>query len=497
MYILSKEEIFSAERFTIEKIKVKEEILMEIAGQKMADEICKMFDVNKKIIVFCGVGNNGGDGFVVARKLKSFGFFVKVFIVGDLNKFKKSAYLNYLICKNLNIDILNNKNYVKYYLDSVDIVVDAIFGVGFKGELKFPFNEIIRKINISKAKVISLDVPSGVYANENIPAKGAVKADVTLTVSFLKQSYVLYPSKLYYGKTIVLDAGIFLDKYNLNNFKRSWSHKDFLKTFVKKTPNTHKSKEGKILIVGGCNNMPGAVTLSAKACYKSGAGLVVVATTEYAKKSLVVSLFEASYLTVTEENGFLKDFEFNSKFNVIACGPGLGREKFTREVVKKVALYNAVVVFDADALYFFDEEIVEIVKKRNFPTILTPHNKEMARLCRVSTKYVENNRFNISKEKAKELNSYVVLKGPHTVVSTPFGEQFVNFSGNSGLAKGGSGDVLTGIIASFVARCENVQHAVSNAVFVHGKVCDVLINKNESKNTVTPNELIENLNISI
>ena len=128
---------------------------------------------------------------------------------------------------------------------------------------------------------------------------------------------------------------------------------------------------------------------------------------------------------------------------------------------------------------WYDEEIVEIVKKRNFPTILTPHNKEMARLCKVSTKEVENERFNISKEKAKELNSYVVLKGPHTVVSTPFGEQFVNFSGNSGLAKGGSGDVLTGIIASFVARFENVQHAVSNAVFVHGKVCDVLINKSE------------------
>ncbi len=497
MYILSKEEIFSAEKFTIEKIKVKEEILMEIAGQKMADEIYRLFDVNKKIIIFCGVGNNGGDGFVVARKLKSLGFFVRVFIVGDKNKFKKSAYLNYLICKNLNIEILSDEKNVEYYLNSVDVVVDAIFGVGFKGELKFPFNEIIKKINLSKANVVSLDLPSGVYADENIPAQGAVKANVTLTVSFLKQSYVLYPAKFHYGKTIVLDAGIFLETDYLRCLKKSWGHADFLKTFVKKTPDTHKKKEGKILIVGGSDNMPGAATLLSKACYKSGAGLVVVATTESVKKSLAINLFEASYLNVEEENGFLKDFELNSTFDLIVCGPGLGRENFTRKVVEKVALCDVAVVFDADALYFFDEEIIEIVKKRKFPTILTPHNKEMARLSRVPTKYVENNRFDISKEKAEELKSYVVLKGPHTVVSTPSGEQFINFSGNEGLAKGGSGDVLAGIIASFVARSQNVQQAVSNAVFVHGKVCDVLVEKSESNNTVTPNKLIDNLNILI
>ena len=243
--------------------------------------------------------------------------------------------------------------------------------------------------------------------------------------------------------------------------------------------------------------MPGAIALTAKACYHSGAGLVLVATTKQAKTNLSATLPEAYYLDVEEEEGYLKDFSLNSFVNVIICGPGLGRKKFTKNIVEKVALAQAIVIFDADSLYFFDDYILNLIKKRNFPTILTPHNGEMATLCNIKTEKVEKNRFLIAKKKAKELNSYILLKGPYSIITTPFGQQFVNFSGNPGLAKGGSGDVLAGIVAAFAAKGKNIQHAVCNAAFVHGKICDKLVATKESKNTITPTKIINNLNILI
>lgn len=501
MYILSKKEMFDADEFTIKKIGIKEEILMENAGQKMADEIVKITSLKDKITIFCGFGNNAGDGFVVARKLKFCGYDVSILVVSKQEKFKSAVALNYLICKNLKIKINfydeENVAFLDEIIKNSSVIVDALFGIGFKGEIRAPFNEIISKINSSNAKIISLDIPSGVNANLNIVPKEAVKADYTLTVSFLKESSVLFPSKLNYGKIIVVDAGICVNPEISNSLKKSWGELEFKKTNVKKNPGTNKKKEGKALIVGGSNNMPGSVILTSKAYCEAGGGLTVVATTEYVRKRLVNLLLEATYLKVTEEEGCIKDLEILDDVNVIACGPGLSRKSFSRNVVKKIILSNKIIVLDADALFFLDDELISLIKTRKFATILTPHEGEMARLCKVSSDFIKNNRFLISKEKAKEWGIYLVLKGPHTIVTTPKEEQFVNFSGNEGLSKGGSGDVLTGILSYYLAKCENVQHAVSNAVYAHGKVADLLLKKGETKNSITPTKLIENLKLVI
>lgn len=498
MYILSKKEMFEADKFTIEEIGIKEEILMENAGQKMADEIVKIVSLTDLITIFCGFGNNAGDGFVVARKLKNYGFNVRILIVSDENKFKNAVSLNYLICKNLKIKInFYDEGCLDEIVKNSNVIVDALFGIGFKGEIGTPFNGVISKINSSSAKIISLDIPSGVNADLNVVQKEAVKADYTLTVSFLKESSVLFPSKLNYGKIIVVDAGICVNPSIASSLKKSWGELEFKKTKPVKNPGTNKRKEGKALIVGGSNNMPGSIILTSKAFCKAGGGLTLVATTKYVKERLISSFLEATYLNVNEEEGFLKDLEVSEDVDVIACGPGLSRKSFSRNVVRKTILSNKIIVLDADALFFLDDELINLIKTRKFATVLTPHEGEMARLCNVSSEIVKNNRFSISKEKAKELNVYLVLKGPHTIVTTPKGEQFINFSGNEGLSKGGSGDVLTGIIAYYLTKNENLQHAISNAVYAHGKVADLLLKKGETKNSITPTKLIENLKLVI
>ncbi len=489
MYILTKEEVQKAEEFTIKNIGISELILMENAGQKMVDELTKLFSTDKKISIFCGSGNNGGDGFVVARKLYILGYFVNLIILVDEAKIKNSAYVNFQICKNLKINILSYKNDLEEIFINSDVIVDAIFGIGFKGSLKSPFDEIINKINLSKAKVVSLDIPSGVYANENKPAFGAVIADYTFTVSFLKRSCVLYPSKKNYGKIVVVESNIVT--FDLDAAK-SWTAKNFQNTFIKRHADTNKSKEGKVLIVGGSDYMPGAVILTSKACFNAGAGLVVVATTSKVKDNLTGRFLEPTYVKTKEKDGVLIDFELDETVNAVACGPGLSRNSNTKNVVKKCIQSKLPIILDADALFFLDDELINLIKKRKAQTVLTPHNKEMARLCNSSVDEIEDERFLISKQKAKEWKVHLVLKGPHTIVTTPNAEQFVNFSGNAGLAKGGSGDVLTGIMSAYISKYKNFQHAVSNSVYLHGKIADFLLN---DRKIITPSSLIDNLNL--
>lgn len=492
MYIVNKEQMYSSDRYTTEVIGIDEAILMENAGQKMADEIVKLIPNSSSVTVFCGVGNNGGDGFVVARRLNQLGFNVNVVVVGDASRYKNSAYNNFKIYKNLGYNVFSYDS-IDFSFFNVDVIVDAIFGIGFRGDISANFSDVILKINSSKAKVFSLDIPSGVYCDSNTPCNVAVKADYTLTVSFFKDSAFLYPARLNYGQIFLIDAGIVLNKSEIGSVKRLWGYSNFKNTFPKRRLNTNKSMEGKILIVGGSRNMVGALILATKSCFEAGAGLVFVATPEVVRAYVINNVFEATYIDCCEELGFLTDFNIDKNIDVLACGPGLGRKDVTRAVVKKAIGLNVPVVLDADALYFLDNELLNAIKNRKFPTVLTPHVGEMARLCNCSAEYIENNRFSISKTKAVDWGAYIVLKGPNTVISTPSGTQIVNTSGNSGLSKGGTGDVLTGIISAFMAKHKNIEHAILNAVYMHGRVSELLVaEKLETNNTVNATKLIAN-----
>lgn len=484
MLILDKEEMYNADRYTIDVLGVADEMLMENAGQAMTNEIKKIVSKSDYISVFIGSGNNGGDGIVVARRLKNLGYNVNLIIASNDSDFKDAAKYHLDLYKKhgyklLSFEMISNE------IEKSDFIIDSLFGIGFKGELKAPYDKIVYQINNSNANIISLDIPSGVSANGEV-CKGAIRATYTITVCYPKVSAFLYPAKSHYGKLLVVDAGILPNDEDIKIKRQTWNHDDFKRTLTKRNPNDNKSSAGKALIVGGSKYMMGAPIISAKSCFISGIGLLNLAIPNISRSSAVSIIPEATYVKCYENDSCLYDVDIPEQIDVIACGPGLSREDIVKNLVKKVLLSNVSIVLDADALYFLnDESLIDIIKERKYPTVITPHPGEMARICNCEIKDVESNRFNLSREKSIELNCYIVLKGPHTILTLPDGNQFVNTSGNEGLAKGGSGDILTGIIAAFIPCHSNIQQAISNAIYAHGRAADILIDSSRTNRDLT------------
>lgn len=493
MIILSKEEMYDADKYTINSLGVSSEILMENAGQAIVHKMLKILKPTDNITIFCGCGNNGGDGIVIARRLKNLNFNVNLILMSEPYQYKGPSlyHLNLYINHGYKFYVYDKIN--NQIIDKSTIIIDAIFGIGFKCKSNSSCYKLIDDINKSNAKIISVDIPSGVSANGDMIAN-AIKANYTFTISFPKVSAFLYPSKINYGKICVVDAGIVFNHKLKNTLKQTWNQESFAKTLPPRKPNSHKGTYGKVLIVGGSKYMPGAPILCAKACFNSGIGLMTLAIPKFAQNYSVNHLPESTYTSCLEEDNYIHDFKIPNKTSVIACGPGLSRNRIVRNVVKKTILSDVPIVLDADALYFLDDEMINLIKSRNKPTILTPHTAEMARMCNCSAEEIESNRFQISKQKAMEWSCFLVLKGPHTILSTPNGDQYVNTSGNDGLSKGGSGDVLTGIIAAFIPYHENIQQAISNAIFTHGRSADFLAKSSKTPRDITPTDIINNLN---
>lgn len=499
MLILSKEQAENADLYCQKELGLLQEILMENAGQAFLVALLKRIQINHKVHIFCGRGNNGGDGIVLARRLKQLGYNVKLIFVDGVDGFSKAADYHFKVycnCKfeyeliDLNDDALFNEP---------DFIIDAIFGTGFHGEPDEQKAQIFEKINFSPATVVSLDVPSGICVDEG-QFKKAIKADLTFLVSNLKRSAFLMPARLNYGTFVVVDAGIVCAPEVSERCMRTWGLSDFKQTFVFKDGFSSKWSSGSALIAGGSGNMIGAVILAAKACLGSGIGLLRLAVPNSLKSSLAVSVLEATYANTQEKDGAICDIELVNGFDVVAAGPGLSRTECVRSVIEKVVRVKSAIVLDADALSFLNEEMLNLVKSREFFTVLTPHEREMARLCGCNFDFVKKHRFELAREKAMEWNCFLVLKGPNTVITTPSGLQFVNLSGNEGLAKGGTGDLLTGIISAMIAKCSNsndeleVAHAVCNAVFVHGFCSNLLVEQGRDAVAITATDVLNCLN---
>lgn len=493
MVIFSKEEMYNADKYTIDSLGVSSEILMENAGQAITHKILKIIKPTDTITIFCGHGNNGGDGIVIARRLKNLNFSVNLIIIPNPTVYKGAALYHFNLYKNHGYKFFPYDKSTNYLIDKSTIIIDAILGIGFKCKSNSIYYQLISNINKSNAKIISVDIPSGVSADGNM-IENPIKANYTFTISFPKISAFLYPAKINYGKISVVDAGIIFDYKSKTTLKQTWDKENFKYTFPARQPNSHKGSYGKALIIGGSKYMLSAPILSAKACLCSGIGLITLCIPEFAKSYSINHLLEATYASCLEKDGYIYDFQIPDKTSIIACGPGLSRKTITRNVVKKVILSNVTIVLDADALYFLDDELINLIKLRNQPTVLTPHTGEMAKLCKCSVNEIETNRFQISKQKAIEWNCFLVLKGPYTILSTPEGNQYVNTSGNEGLAKGGTGDILTGIITAFIPCHENMQHAISNAIFAHGLSADLLTKSKKTSISMTSTNIINNLN---
>lgn len=451
------------------------EMLMETAGKKLSE---KIYNMNFKNVTFlCGNGNNAGDCFVAARYLEKSGINCTVALVCGEPKTDISM-LNFKRLKNTNI--IKNINETIEALKNMDdcLVVDGVFGTGFRGELPESIIDIFSACE--NKKVLAVDVPSGGNCITGAVSYGMLKADETITFGFEKFGMTQYPLKSYCGNIIVADIGIpesFCENFEYIIKKTEY---DIIKKIIpERKPDSHKGNYGRLLTVCGSESMPGACIMAVTAALKSGAGLVQAAVPEMLVPVLAAKTPEAMICSLkTDSEGFITCENFNKisdlseKSTALLIGCGLGVTDETKKLVKKLIQNVKIpIILDADGINCIADSI-DIIKQSMSDIIVTPHPAEMGRLCSESTSEIQSDRLKYALSLAgKYKNLTVVLKGAGTLVVSS-GKVYVNNTGNAGMAKGGSGDVLAGITASLTAQGIGPAEASCAAVFIHGLAGD-------------------------
>lgn len=474
----SAEDMRKTDRAASERGGIPSIVLMENAGIACVRRLEELGLCGKRVGIFCGKGNNGGDGFVIARHLINKGVETEIFTVCG-NDYSGDALTNYNILRNMGVEIsvIDEKEDLKYKILSFDIIVDAIFGTGISGEIRGTAKNVITAINRYAKFVLSVDIPSGVNADDGSLAGVAVKADETVTFCAYKYGMLLFPGADYCGKVRV--EGISIPEYitaelNTNVTDRAYAEK----IMPKRTNDSHKGSYGKVVIIGGSVGMTGAPTMAAEAAVRSGAGLVSVAVPKSLNGILEVKLTEAMTLPMPEDDGhFSKDAEAKileaiKGADTVVFGPGIGRSADAGEILAAVLDNSDMpIIADADGLYALAERL-ELLERHGERLILTPHEAEFSRLCKKSIEEVHRNRIGLSADFCKKYKTTLVLKGAKTVVTAPDLTQYINITGNSGMATGGSGDVLSGMIGAFSARGMKNTDAAVLGVYCHGLAGD-------------------------
>ena len=483
MKILTVEQMKTEERLS-DEMGVTYRRLMENAGCAAASFIRRTLSKveRKNFMIFCGSGNNGGDGLVVARKLFEEGANVIVVLCGGIPRSDEAKYMYSCVIQAgiTMLDIELDRRKVNEFLGGADIIIDALFGTGFSGEFRAPYDEIAEMINSDIAVKISLDIPSGVNAETGLAAKNSIKADFTVAFEAAKPGHLLLPGKEFCGQTEVVDIGI------PHEVKAQVEQNCFITTgemvfsSIRRRPRfSNKGTYGKLLCITGSANFPGAAALSAYSAMSSGAGITTVATTEKVVPMIVVRIPEATFLPLPEnEDGTIsaegkeKLLPYLEKVDAVLIGCGLGRGKDIKEIVDFVfENANCTVVLDADGINCIAEN-PEILKKAKKIPIITPHMGEMARFCGISIPETVEKRVETALETAKKYGAIVVLKDATTVIAAPNGDVYFNSTGNPGLSKGGSGDCLAGMIASFAAQGYIETACAVCGVYLHGLAAD-------------------------
>lgn len=480
MKISNVKEMRGMDKKAIDEYGIPQEILMENAGQAAYFTILKEFGIkNKKFVTFCGVGHNGGDGFVVTRKIYSNGGKVTVFILGDSSKFKGAAKQNFDIVNKLQIKVIHLQD-VSLALETInksDAIIDAIFGTGLDREVKGKYEDVINIINASRKTVFSVDIPSGINGNTGQVMGTAVKADYTTTFGLPKIGNLLYPGFEQGGKLSVTHISFPPVMQNSDNLKIATND---LKPIPARNKDTHKGSFGKVLFIAGSSNYLGAPYFAALSFLKAGGGLSYLATP--ANVSAFIGNKGSEIVFVPQKNTTsgsisLKNrqqlLKFSKNVDMVVIGPGLSLNTETQILVRELcAEINKLLLIDGDGITAVANDL-ECIKKREAPTILTPHLGEMARIVGQNIEDISNNKISVLQNTAQELNATIVLKGAHSLIGYPDKSVFVNLSGNPGMATAGSGDVLTGTIAAMFGLGFSINDAVRMGVFLHGFAGDL------------------------
>jgi NAD(P)H-hydrate epimerase len=463
------------DRFAVEKLDIPEEILMENAGLASAFVLEQEIGIqNKKFVVFCGTGNNGGDGLVVARKIHSNGGQVKVFVVGGPEKFKGAAKSNWNIISKLPIEVRVIKSLEEVTMDVLHChgIIDALFGTGFDREAVGLYKEVIQLINESSKRILSLDIPSGVHGDTGEVMGEAVRADYTVTFGLPKLGNMLYPGYERGGKLYV--THISFPPYLHNGDAIKVQLNDYIK-LPQRERDVYKGGMGDVLFIAGAASYFGAPYFSALSFLKAGGGYARLAapasiTPFIATKGseiVFVPQKETKAGSIALEN---RDslVELSEKADMVVIGPGLSLESETQQLVRElVRTIKKPILIDGDGVTAIANEL-EMIRDRKGETILTPHLGEMARIAKKSADEIKRQKIDILQLTAMSLHAVIVLKGAHSLIGYPDEKVFINLSGNPGMATAGSGDVLTGTIAAMHGLGLSLEDAVRKGVFMHG-----------------------------
>ena len=491
MKVVSPSTMREMDRTAIERFKVPGVVLMEHAGTKVAQVvqiICNGMGscASKKVAIFCGKGNNGGDGFVAARHLANLGFETTVFLLADPDSITGDAAVNLEIIKNMGIPIkiikegCNLSEVAKSAKES-SVLVDAIFGTGLKGDIKGIAKEVIDLINNLKIPVVAVDIPSGVCGSTGRILGVAVKAHKTVTFALPKVGLLLYPGAEYVGELITADIGMPSELIESVDAEAELLDASWIMGCFRPFPqDAHKGSFGRVFIIAGSVGMTGAAALSATAAVRGGAGLVTIGIPESLNDILEVKVTEAMTLPLPETPArsigpaaLDKALDFAKKCDAVVLGPGLSTHDGTKEFVKRfISECSVPMVLDADGINTI-AECPEILENAKGPVVITPHPGEMARLLSASVPEIQADRIGAVKVAAKKFGCTAVLKGARTLIATSDGKLMINPTGNAGMATGGSGDVLSGMIGAFLARGMKPHEAAAAGVYLHGLAGDL------------------------
>jgi NAD(P)H-hydrate epimerase len=484
MKIVSAAEMREIDRVTTEKFGVPSLTLMENAGAAVAEHALRFWHPGKRMVVICGKGNNGGDGFAVARLLGEKKKHVEVVLLTDPAELKGDAAIMY---GKLPMQATVVRSIEEWKSERVqqaltaDVYVDAILGTGFKPPVSGLYAEAIAFLNASQSRVIAVDIPSGADADAMGPQQGTVvRADETVTFTAPRPAHVF--SALTSGPTYVAPIGS-PDESILSSLQLNLIHpRDFATLIGKRPPESNKGSYGHVLVIGGSVGKAGSVAMAGMAALRTGAGLSTVATPKsvlntvagFYPELMTEPLPETDHGTIATSAG-VRIEELLKSVTVLAVGPGVSRDPHTATLVRSlVAHHKIAMVVDADGLNAFEGHTKELDGSGR-TLVITPHPGEMARLAGCSTADVQKDRLGVARKFAREHSLILVLKGHRTLVVQPDGEAWVNVTGNPGMATGGTGDILTGMVAAMIAQNPNdALKATCAAAYLHGLAGDIM-----------------------
>jgi NAD(P)H-hydrate epimerase len=488
MRVLNTEQMREADRRTIEDIGLPSIVLMENAGRQTVAAMEAAFDTlgTSRVAVLCGRGNNGGDGFVVARTLAQRGVEALVFLLGSVADVKNDARVNLEVLGRIGMTVIEITNAQEWELhfsevSECDVIVDALVGTGFRGRLTGLFETVVADVNELGVPIVAIDLPSGLSADSAELPGEAVEASMTVTLAAPKIPLVFPPADSRAGDLVIADIGIpapILD--DLEGPHLELLTRERMQGILPgRAAESHKGDFGRVLIVAGSVGKTGAAHLAALGALRSGAGLVTVATPRSALP--ILASMGAEYMTVPLEETPAGTVDFSAldrvlelQADVIAAGPGLGQDPGTVAFVHGLLERTGVpLVLDADALNAFGGDPDRLLGRDGVDVVITPHPGEMARLLNGTVEAVQHDRLAHAREFAAAHKVHVVLKGHRTVIAGPDGRSFVNLTGNPGMATGGTGDLLTGMIAAWFAQLLDAEAACKLSVYLHGSAGDL------------------------